>query len=647
MQFKHPEILYALFLLIVPIIVHLFQLQRFTKIPFTNVAFLKKVEQQTRKSAKLKKWLVLLTRLLTFACIIFAFSQPYISKEKTNKKLQTIIYLDNSFSMQSEGNQGTLLKTATKKIVELGNYTKQHITVITNNNLFTNTNLEAFKKELLTLDYTPTKTNLKTIFLKINEKKNEAQNIVLVSDFQNTTDLKTLHLPKNTPLTFVKLVPKSTQNFYIDSVYLQKSSATEIILNTIIKSSQNSNESVAVSLFNNNDLYGKATAKFLNSKTTHIEFTISNEKQFLGKILIDDEFLPFDNSFYFTISKLQKIAVLSIGKSSVFLPKIYTEDEFLYQHTTVKNLKYNAIQKQQLIVLNEVDSFPKTLITHLQSFLKNGGYVVIIPSEKINIQSYNNLFNKLSIGTLESAIQKERKITSINYNHPLLKNVFEKKVTNFQYPKTHFYFKSQLNNALPILKFDDNTPFISSFVKNNGNIYWISSPLNTNVTNFTKSPIIVPIFYNFAKTSLKTNRLYYTIASKNIVDIKTHLKKDRVLNVSNNNTEFIPLQQIFENKVVLTFENNIPKSGFYNIKINNELIKTIAFNYNREESVLLNTNLKEQIKNIKHATYSEAIETTFNKVQQQTKIDWLFKCFLALSVLFLFIEMLILKYFKV
>ena len=54
MQFKHPEVLYFLALLIIPILVHLFQLQKFVKVPFTNVAFLQKLALQTRKSSKLK-----------------------------------------------------------------------------------------------------------------------------------------------------------------------------------------------------------------------------------------------------------------------------------------------------------------------------------------------------------------------------------------------------------------------------------------------------------------------------------------------------------------------------------------------------------------------------------------------------------------
>jgi len=77
MLFKNPNLLYALFTLIIPIIVHLFQLRRFQKVAFTNVAMLKKLELQTRKSAVLKKWLVLFSRLGLFAMLILAFAKPY------------------------------------------------------------------------------------------------------------------------------------------------------------------------------------------------------------------------------------------------------------------------------------------------------------------------------------------------------------------------------------------------------------------------------------------------------------------------------------------------------------------------------------------------------------------------------------------
>ncbi|HRZ30851.1 MAG TPA: VWA domain-containing protein, partial [Flavobacterium sp.] len=119
MQFKHPEILYFLFLLVLPILVHLFQLRRFKKEYFTNVKFLKELSIQTRKSSQLKKWLLLLTRLFLLTALIFAFAQPFF-KAKDSKGVNNELYiiLDNSFSMQAKGKQGELLKRAVQELLE-------------------------------------------------------------------------------------------------------------------------------------------------------------------------------------------------------------------------------------------------------------------------------------------------------------------------------------------------------------------------------------------------------------------------------------------------------------------------------------------------------------------------------------------------
>ena len=168
MQFKHPEILYALLLLIIPIIIHLFQLQRFEKVPFTNVQFLKNVEQQTRKSSRLKKFLILLSRLLTFTCLIFAFAQPFLSNTKLEQQHNTTIYLDNSFSMQAKGENGELLKSSAQQIIDNIINQTNNITLITNNKSFKKSELKSLKNELISIDYTPSKLDLNAILLKIS-----------------------------------------------------------------------------------------------------------------------------------------------------------------------------------------------------------------------------------------------------------------------------------------------------------------------------------------------------------------------------------------------------------------------------------------------------------------------------------------------
>ena len=652
MQFKQPEILYALLLLIIPILVHLFQLQRFVKIPFTNVKFLKTIEKKTRKSAHLKKWLILLTRLLLFSSLIIAFSQPYLSKYSNQQNFNTTIYLDNSFSMQAKGKQGELLKSTAQNIIDNNLNPNSEISLITNDKKFKNLDTKSLKEVLKNIKYTPNKLDFNTILLNAQQlestKINTTHNIVLISDFQTTNTFKRIDFTNvNEPLTLVKVIPKKIINYSIDSVYIENENVSETLLNVHIKSSENNTLNIPVSLFSDSKLLGKTTSKFSNSNNSTIQFTIPNSTSFNGKISLIDDGLKFDNDFYFSISKPEKINVLSIEESTSFLAKIYTENEFNFTTTPLQNLNYNNLQKQHLIILNEVDKIPTELINGLNEFSKNGGNLVIIPSQNSNIQSYKTLFTKFNLGNITSKKEQEHKITEINYQHPLLKNVFEKEVDNFQYPKTTLQYTTNLRNSSNIIKLDNNQPFISLHKTTNGNVYWISSPLNKTITDFTQSPLIVPVFYNFAKSNLKTSQLYYTIAPENEIAVLTSIGKDNVLEILNEttSTKFIPLQTITQNKITLTLQT-VLQSGFYTILNKNTKIKTISFNYDRTESNLNTFDLKSLINNAKNVTVSSSIDAVFNKINNQQEINWLFKWFLAFSVLFLLIEMVILKYFN-
>ena len=144
MQFKYPAVLYFLFILIIPILVHLFNLQKFKKIEFTNVQFLKKISLETRKNSKLKKLLILATRILSFTALIFTFSQPYFGGKKIEGNRLNYIYLDNSESLNTNGNNGNLLKIAAQDIIE-NSPEDERYSLLTNDNF----NINISKKELV------------------------------------------------------------------------------------------------------------------------------------------------------------------------------------------------------------------------------------------------------------------------------------------------------------------------------------------------------------------------------------------------------------------------------------------------------------------------------------------------------------------
>ena len=640
MQFKHPELLYALFLLLIPIIIHLFQLRKFQKVAFTNVAFLKEATLQTRKSSQIKKWLILCTRLLLLAAIVLAFAQPFTSKSDTFKtKKETVIYLDNSFSLQAKGNQGTLLKRAVQDIISNVPET-ENISLITNDNTYKNTTIKAIKNDLLQLDYSSNKLTSEAALLKSNtlfsKQKGTLRNVVFISDFQQDASDFNPKTDSLTNLYLVKLQPINTSNITIDTVYIFKRTASSIALKVLIKNSGSTIENLPISLFSNDNLIAKTSVAIEdNAETT---FSLPVNEVINGKISIDDANLQFDNSLYFNIDNGSKANVLSINAiNDSFLKRIYTDNEFNYTTTLENQLDYNIIDKQHLIILNELDAISKALVATLKQFTKQGGVLIVIPSKKINKQSYNQLLANYG-SNFNDLLLTEKRITTINYAHPLYNSgVFEKQVSNFQYPKVKSFYRVSSNNTA-VLQFEDSKPFLYQ----NNSAFIFTAALNSENSNFINSPLIVPTLYNIGKQSLKIPNLYYTIGQENTFDVDTQLQQDDILSLVNNDINIIPRQQYFNNKVVVNTSKNPSIANIYTIKNKNESIKNISYNYNRNESHLTYRNLSPS----KNITISDSITEIFNTLKSDTKVNALWKWFVIFALALLIIEMGILKYFK-
>ncbi len=640
MQFKHPELLYALFLLLIPIIVHLFQLRKFQKVAFTNVAFLKEATLQTRKSSQIKKWLILCIRLLLLTAIVLAFAQPFTSKSEVFKtKKETVIYLDNSFSLQAKGNQGELLKRAVQNIIS--NVSEgENISLMTNDNTYKNTTIKAIKNDLLQLDYSSNKLTLEAALLKSNtlfsKQKNTLRNLVFISDFQQDTSNFNPKTDSLTNLHLVKLQPINTSNVTIDSVYVSKRTASSIELKVLIKNSGNALENLPVSLFSNDNLIAKTSVAIKDHAETI--FSLPVNEVINGKITINDVNLQFDNSLYFNINNGSKAHVLSINAANdSFLRRIYTDNEFNYTATLENQLDYNIIDQQHLIILNELDAIPNALVASLKQFTKQGGVLIVIPSKNINIQSYNLLLANYG-SNFKNLLLTEKRITTINYAHPLYNNgVFEKQVSNFQYPKVKSFYRIS-SNGPNVLQFEDSKPFL--YQKNNAFIF--TTALNSDNSNFINSPLIVPTLYNIGKQSLKTPNLYYTIGEENTFDVDTQLKQDDILSLVNNDINIIPRQQYFNNKVVINTSRNPSIANIYTIKNKNEHIKNISYNYNRNESDLTYRKLLPS----KNITVSNSITEIFDTLKSDTKVNALWKWFVIFALALLIIEMGILKYLK-
>lgn len=641
MQFKHPEILYALFLLVIPIIIHLFQLRRFQKVAFTNVQFLKNITLQTRKSSQLKKWLTLITRLLLLACVIFAFAQPFIANtDSFNTKNETVIYLDNSYSMQAKGSNGTLLNTAIQDLIEHLDE-KEPITIFTNDNTFNNTTIKAIKNDLIQLEFSPNQLDYDAVILKgkkaFSKDKSSVKNLVLISDFQQKNKPLSFKNDSLVKLNVVQLKSTNLNNIAIDSAYISKTDVETIELTVQLKNQGNVLETLPVSLFDGDNLIAKTSVSIVDEAET--TFTLPLNNVLHGRIVIDDASLQYDNVLYLNNEVNDKIKVLAINDADdLFLKKIYTEDEFILESYASNAINYNSIEGQNLIVLNQLKNIPNALTTALKSFSDNGGSILIIPPNDIELNSYNQLFANYKLPNYNALNASEKRVTNINFSHPLLANVFEKQVQNFQFPKVNTHYPFGNSSATAILSFEDNTAFLNHTQK----VYAFSAAIDDVNSNFKNSPLIVPVLYNIGKQSLKLPQLYYSIGKEHTIDITTQLSQDEVLTLHKNNESLVPLQQTYTNKVALITNEYPDKAGIYEVKKEQEILKRLSFNYQRNESQLVYHDISTLVDGYSTTSIASAIDT----LKSASNVNALWKWFAIFALAFLIIEMLILKFLK-
>ena len=652
MQFKYPEILFFLFLLLIPLLIHLFHLQKFHKEDFTNVKFLKKIELESRKSSKLKKLLILCSRLLALAALIIAFSQPYINKNQNIQQRKTVIYLDNSMSLQALGDEGIdQLQISKNILLDKLNQTDQNISFVTNQKYLAKIDSKDLNKELILLDFHPVKKDINQVLLQIsNYQKNASKtplDIYLISDFQSINgDIDTNLISSFNDYNMIKLSNKTTENISLDTVWVANEEGGQISLKARLSSWEMFKNDLSVSLFLNEDLYGKTTVSMTPDSYNEIEFLIPSGASNFGKISLTDHRLNFDNELYFNIPKKEKRNVLIIGVQNEFLQRIYRSNEFNLITTSYQNLDQSLISSQDVIIISELEKISKPLSQSLEVFVRQKGNLVIIPSSATDLVSYNEMLQSFDAGRIISKFEEGKSLTGINYDHPFFSEVFEKEIYNFQYPVLLEGYISDFKNAEPLLQFEDLSDFVSEINYFDHKIYWVASPLSSQGNKFVNSPLIVPLFYNFSVQNKNEHAIYFTIGQQNEIQISLNNIDDSPVKIIQGNSEFIPLQTK-SSEVVKVTTNEFPlNQGIYEFQSKGEFLQKVAFNYNRIESNLKFNDLTTLTDEKDNLHLYDSLEKALREGNDRNLNKDLWQLFIIFALVFLILEILLQKFLK-
>ncbi len=678
MSFLYPTFLFSLGLIAIPIIIHFFNFRRYKTIYFSSLQFLFNIAKETRSRNKIKHILVLLARIFTIICLVFAFAQPFIPAKKNvnNNKFQTItIYVDNSFSMNQIGTNGNLLEDAKNKAIEIvSSYSPS-----TNFELITN-DLEPKHQHLLNrdqiIDYiSAITTSPRTIKFSdiLNRTKQIAKsensssaNICLLSDYQkHFFDFEKIENDSNTSIMLFPSTPIETKNLSIDSCWFEypehNINQQEKLQVKIVNHSNESYQNIPIKLYLNDSI--KTLSSFSissnNSQTITLAYTNISKGNRYGKIEISDYPITYDNVYYFNYNVSDNVNILTINgtNKSKYLSNLFNNDS-LFKTTEMsdKNINYQAFSSNQVIILNAIQNISSGLQQEILSFVNKGGSLVFIPISN-NINNYKAFYSSIGINILNSDSTKNQ-VSTINDKSPFFKNVFQKIDDNPQYPQVNMSYNTTVtkrNIFDDLILTRNRNPLFTSIKQNKGKIYLFSFPFDEKYTNFTTHPLFVPIMYRICELSIYNSEICYNITPLvNINIINTTNGNEDIIELKNlkNGESFIPLQNIGDFDISLLPGNQLIYDGLYDVTYKNKILSSISFNYNRNESQNIYYTPSEleknlQSKNLKVSMFNSVNnESIANQIKNIETGKPLWKYFIIFALLFIATEILLIRFLK-
>ena len=680
MNFLYPSFLFGLLAIAIPIAIHLFNLQKPIKVLFPNVKFLKQVQQSTSNKLKLKHLLILLSRICFIIFLAIAFAQPFlINKNATNLKGKPFvsIYLDNSFSMQNELAQEKAIDVGVKSIQQLTELFPGTTSYGFLTNDFEGKDQYFRNKDKLTErisevnfsnNYRDASSVLKRQHQDLLSQGAENKHIVWFSDFQKSTmgDLSSLNFDSSIHYHFVPIQNTDVSNVSIDSVWLSnplvKAGENNSLEVTLANSGKKEVRELSVKLYIDNIQVSSTVVDIKPESfvTTSFIFNINGMGQKKASIRFEDYPVIFDNEYFLTLNVSPKINILHLyDLKGANVSDVYSnENIFEATNNQSGDFDYSKIASANLIVLDGIKSISPALLKPLKEFVQTGGSLLIFPGKDINKKSYDDLVLQFQLQNPEivksdTSQKASYEMLPPDFSNPFFNNIFEKKDNHMLMP---FALPSVKwgKQGDPILKYKNGEPFLSAVQNGKGTIYLASSPLEDGLSNLQRHSIFVPLMYKIAFNSIvSSERMSFSFQEKTVtVDLeKDNKQPNTVYNLEAKDFNIIPSQWTAAGKLILDLPSEQMRAGFYDLKLNGKIEKTIALNYGKNESKMSCYSIEElkklteKNKNVK--IYDLETSTQFADSFRENNIGTpLWKYFIIASLLFLLIEILLIRFYK-
>lgn len=613
MIFLHPEALWGLLALTIPVFIHLFNFQKTERIFFANTRLLTEVVQKTRKARQVKNWLLLLLRMLALSALVFAFAQPRFNS-KSSKELpsglpQVAVYLDNSASMSISKDEAKPFDQAwnVAKNIPTWYEKKGWFQLLTNQfesrHMWTSAN--GFLDQVSQVGNSFKSRNLTTVLERSNRQLNnqklgENKIQVLLSDFQksNTGNPTNLILDSSIKFQFLVFEHEKLSNVFVDSVWLaepiQVQEKVQMLKVRLAQSGVIFGKPLNIRLMANGNIISGKTINLKDQPFFDLDlpFRIKSGEKLNCEIQIDDEPVTFDNRFYLTLQAPPPLPIFILDDTkNPFISAVLSNPLFTSKTGSLRSVDFEKLKQADFILLNETGPMDESLSQALENRCREGAAVVFIPSsnEKENkaLPKWTGLNVEPIIAT-PGGKSSDWKIRLPLKNEPFFQGSFSEINSN----STQAYAKPtlQLLNGVSLLRFENGDPFLAQQKVGFGSVYVVASPIRDENSNLQKHPLFLPMIFKMAFSGSKSLDLplYFRTSTQSAT-----LAGDSVT-ISSETGITLSLDQISirvnprksGNKIDFELPGETMKPGIWDTKILEKKAGSIAINSDKNESAM-------------------------------------------------------------
>jgi hypothetical protein len=673
MHFLYPAFFFALISLAIPVLVHLFNFRRYQKVYFSNVQFMRQINEQQSSRRNLKERLILAARLLALAFLVLAFTRPYISGRNTqnaNARHAVSIFVDNSYSMETLNREGSLLDEAKLRAKEIASaYSiNDRFQLLTQDFEGKHQRLlsrDEFNDAVDTVKISPQSRSLQQIINRqqslLSMQPNAFRSIYIISDFQkNMAGGQKLKADTATHICFVQLKADNLPNVAVDSVALlsavHRPGESEKLVVRLHNYAGEKAEKIPLKVVINGEqkALGSYTIAPRVVQMDTLAFSGLMPGWQRGEISLQDNPVTFDNQFYFSFNVKQQMPVLLIddGTPDTYLKAVFASDPF-FNATRVPagNVDYAKLSTWPLIILSDVKSVSTGLAQQLKAYVIKGGSLAVFPAADADLNNYRAFLQPMNTAYPEKLITENTRVSAINLQNPVFKNIFDSFPQNPDLPVVKKYYQLADPPAMNenLLQLPGGKSFWAETAYGNGKVYISAVPLDDNFSNLQRHALFLPVMFRIALLSGHDQPLFYTIGHDETMEIPpVQTDEKQLLKLVKGNISIIPDVRQQEGSTLLYASDELTETGTYDLRKQDSTIAVLAFNDNRSESDLSYFS-KADLANMlpKNADVLQSGSNAITNAIAEENIGLqLWKLCIILALIFLAAEIALIRYFK-